>query len=218
MTKVVIFGIEDFAQLAHFYLTSDTDHDVVAFTVNREFLTHPDFIGLPVVAFEDLIQIYPPEDYFLFAPMSPTKMNKVRANIYTQAKNMGYRMISYISSKATYYGTPVGENCFIFENNVIQPFTKIGNNVILWSGNHLGHHSVINDHVMVTSHVVISGHVEIGAYSFFGVNATLRDGVKIEEGTFVAIGSVIIQSTDAWCAYKGNPAEKLKIPSLRIRM
>jgi len=218
MAKVVIFGIENFAQLAHFYLKHDSEHEIVAFTVNARYLVQNEFMGLPVVVFEDILGIFPPNNYSLFVPMSPAKMNKIRTNIYLQAKGMGYRFISYISSRATYYDTPVGENCFIFENNVIQPYSHIGNNVIIWSGNHIGHHSVIQDNVMITSHVVISGHCEICSYSFFGVNSTIRDRLKIAEGTFVAMGSSIMQETEAWCAYKGNPAEKLPIPSVRVKM
>ena len=43
----------------------------------------------------------------------------------------------------------IGENSFIFENNVIQPFVRVGNNCILWSGNHVGHRTVLRDHVFV---------------------------------------------------------------------
>ena len=125
-------------------------------------------------------------------------------------------MISYISSKATVCHNQIGDNCFILEDNTLQPFTKIGNNVVLWSGNHIGHHSVIEDHVMFTSHVVMSGHCKIEKYSTLGVNSTIRDGVTIAEGTFVAMGACIIKSTEPWSMYKGNPAVKSERSSKEI--
>ncbi|MEK9774407.1 MAG: sugar O-acyltransferase, partial [Candidatus Woesearchaeota archaeon] len=146
MAKVVIFGIQDFAQLAYFYLTNDSEHQVVAFTVHEKYLNIKNYMGLPVVPYEGIINLYPPSDYVFFAPISPRKMNKIRESIYSDLKAKGYDLISYLSSKACYFGSPIGENCFILENNVIQPFTEIGNNVIMWSGNHLGHHSVVKDH------------------------------------------------------------------------
>ena len=146
MAKVIVFGTADFAQLAHFYLTNDSEHQVVAFTVHKKYLSQSELFGLPVIAFEDIEAHFPSQDHAMFAPLSPAKMNTLREEVYSQAKAKGYTLISYISSKATYYGTPVGDNCFIFENNVIQPFTAIGNNVIMWSGNHFGHHSTIGDH------------------------------------------------------------------------
>lgn len=219
MAKVIIFGIKDFAELAHFYLVHDSPHEVIGFSVNREYLPEERlFCGLPVVAFEDVEAIYPPGKHQFFAPMSPKNMNRDRELVYELIKKKGYGCISYVSSKATTFGNEIGDNCFILEDNTIQPFTKIGNNVVLWSGNHIGHHGVIRDHVTFTSHVVMSGHCEIGAYSFLGVNSTLRDGLKIAEGTFVAMAAAVTQDTEAWGVYKGNPAIKASLPSDKIRM
>lgn len=209
MSKVIIFGIKDFAELAHYYLENDSEHEVVAFSVNEKYLPERcQFKGLPVVAFERIEEIFPITEYKFFAPMSPLKMNRVRESIYNDIKLKGYDMISYISSKATICHNEIGDNCFILEDNTIQPFTKIGNNVVLWSGNHIGHHGVIEDHVMFTSHVVMSGHCKIEKYVILGVNSTIRDGVTIAEGTFVAMSACILKSTEPWSMYKGNPAVK----------
>jgi sugar O-acyltransferase (sialic acid O-acetyltransferase NeuD family) len=219
MANVIIFGIKDFAELAHYYLAHDSKHNVVAFSVNRAYLPEqPVFRGLPVIAFEEVESFYPPNEYSFFAPMSPRNMNRDREAVYQAIKSKGYDCISYVSSKATLFDNDIGDNCFILENNTLQPFTRIGNNVVLWSGNHIGHHSVICDHVTFTSHVVMSGHCNIGAYSFFGVNATLRDGLHIAEGSFIAMASAVIKDTEAWSAYKGNPAVKLNIPSTKIKL
>ncbi len=209
MAKIIIFGIQDFAELAHFYLENDSEHEVVAFCVNQQYLPQETlFKGLPIVAFENVEALYPPTDFLFFAPLSPQKMNRIREKIYFEIKSKGYQLISYISSKATWFNNPIGENCFIFENNTIQPFVTIGNNVILWSGNHIGHHSVINDHVMFTSHVVLSGHCVVEKYCTLGVNSTIRDGITLAEGTFVAMAASIIKNTEEWSLYKGNPAVK----------
>lgn len=210
MAKVIIFGIQDFAQLANFYLHHDSEHEVVAFSVNRQYLPdNKSFEGLPVVPFEDVEQSYPPADFKFFAPMSPRQMNRLREHIYREIKDKGYELISYISSKATIFpGTRIGDNCFILEDNTIQPFASIGNNVMLWSGNHIGHHSVIKDHVSFTSHVVLSGHCVVEAFSFFGVNSTIRDGIHIAEGSLVGMAAAVTANTEPWGVYKGNPAKK----------
>jgi sugar O-acyltransferase (sialic acid O-acetyltransferase NeuD family) len=209
MAKIIIFGIQDFAELAHYYLENDSEHEVIAFSVNEQYLPeNKTFCGLPVVAFENIESQYPQSQYEFFAPMAPVKMNRLREEIYHSIKAKGYKLISYISSKATLFDNPVGDNCFILENNTIQPFTTIGNNVILWSGNHIGHHSAIEDHVMFTSHVVLSGHCTVANYCTLGVNATIRDGVTLAEGTFVAMAASIIKNTEPWGLYKGNPGIK----------
>jgi sugar O-acyltransferase (sialic acid O-acetyltransferase NeuD family) len=209
MAKIIIFGIQDFAELAHYYLQNDSEHDVVAFSVNERYLPENRFFcGLPIVAFENIENEYVVADFKFFAPMAPQKANRIREDVYNAIKSKGYEMISYVSSKATLFENVIGDNCFILENNTIQPYTSIGNNVILWSGNHIGHHSVIKDHIMFTSHVVLSGHCVVENYCTFGVNSTIRDGLTIAEGTFVAMAASIIKNTEPWSIYKGNPALK----------
>jgi acetyltransferase-like isoleucine patch superfamily enzyme len=144
------------------------------------------------------------------------KMNRFRESIYKDIKNKGYQMISYVSSKATTFNNDIGDNCFILEDNTIQPFTKIGNNVVMWSGNHIGHHGIVEDHVMFTSHVVLSGHCKVERYCTLGVNSTIRDGITLAEGTFVAMGASIIKNTDSWSMYKGNPAIKSDRSTLEL--
>ena len=106
------------------------------------------------------------------------------------------------------FGNEIGENCFILEDNTLQPFTTIGNNVVLWSGNHIGHHGRIDDHVFFTSHVVMSGHCHIKERSWIGVNATIRDFTTIGEGCLVAMGSLITKDTEDGGFYMGSPAKK----------
>jgi sugar O-acyltransferase (sialic acid O-acetyltransferase NeuD family) len=215
MAKVIIFGVQDFAQLAHYYLQLDSEHEVVAFSVNEQYLPEEkSFQALPVVAFENIEQTFPATEFRFFAPMSPSRMNRVRESIYQQIKKKGYELISYVSSKATLFpGVPIGDNCFILEDNTIQPFTAIGNNVVLWSGNHIGHHSVIKDHVSFTSHVVLSGHCVVEPFCFFGVNATIRDRLHIAEGSLIAMSASITKDTEPWGVYKGNPARKGEVSS-----
>ena len=207
MAKVIIFGILDTAELAHFYLTEDSEHEVVAFSVHKSFIESPRYKGLPVVPFEDIENLYPPSDFMFFCPMTARRMNKLRASIYLDIKAKGYSCVSYISSKATTFSaSSIGENCFILEDNTIQPFVEIGNNVVLWSGNHIGHHSTVKDHCFFTSQVVLSGHCVVHENCFLGVNSTIRDYINLSKGTLVGMGSCITKNTIEWGIYVGNPS------------
>jgi len=129
---LVIFGIGDIAQLAHFYFSSDSEYEVVAFTVDAAYQTESTFCGLPVIAFEEISKHYPPRQCAIFVALSYSKLNAVRKEKYLAVKALGYRMASFISSHATVLNEGrIGENCFIFEDNTIQPFVTIGNNVKL---------------------------------------------------------------------------------------
>ena len=207
-SKIILFGTGNFAQVAHFYLTHDSEHDVVAFTVNESYLTQKELMGLPVVPFERVEREFPPDSFKMYVAVGYRKVNRVRAAIYAEAKRKGYELISYINSKCTHWGdTTIGDNCFIFEDNTIQPVVTIGNDVVIWSGNHIGHHVTIGDHCFITSHVVISGHVSIGSYSFLGVNATTRDNISIGEACVIGAGTLIMKSTKDREVYIGNQTE-----------
>ncbi|NQZ87249.1 MAG: acetyltransferase [Colwellia sp.] len=207
MAKIIIFGTQDTAELAHFYLEHDSEHEVVAFSVHDSFIKELTFRGLPVIPFESIESTFSVDNYKFFIPMTARNMNRAREDIYNQTKAKGYKLISYISSRATVYpGTEIGDNCFILEDNTIQPFTKIGNNVVLWSGNHIGHHSEIKNHCFFTSQVVLSGNCIVEEYCFLGVNGTIRDFIHLAKGTLVGMGACITKNTVDWGVYVGNPA------------
>lgn len=195
MTNLVIFGTGSFAQVARFLYDRDSPYQTMAFTVHKDHLQEPEFDGLPVVPFEGLAERFPPTEHAMFVAIGYKGVNRVRADVCEQAKAAGYPLATYISSKATWWGKSIGENCFVFEDNTIQPYVEIGDNVILWSGNHIGHHSVIGSHCFITSHVVVSGHVTVGPYSFLGVNATLRDAISIGRANVIGAGALIMKPT-----------------------
>jgi len=214
MKKVVVFGNGQMAEIVHVYLTHDSPHRVVAFCVDRENLKGESYRGLPVVPFEDVTSIYPPSEFSMFIQISAKQMNRLRAAKYSQAKDKGYEFITYISSQAIIGPeTSIGENCFIQEHNVIQPFARIGNDVILWAGNHIGHHSMIMDHCFVTSHVVVCGRVTIKPYCYLGVNSTIRDGITVEERCVIGAGALVMRDTKENQVYAGLPAKLSSIPS-----
>lgn len=218
MAKLVIFGTGDIAELARYYFETDTDHDVVGFTVDRAYLREGAFCDLPVVAFEDVVTRFPVEDHIFFVALSYTKLNALRAEKYIAAKALGYRIASYVSSRATVLTrNEIGENCFILEDNTIQPFASIGNNVTLWSGNHIGHHSTIGDHCFLASHIVVSGGVAIGESCFIGVNATLRDHIKIGDRCVIGAAALLLNDTEADGVYIGPATERSRVPSSRLR-
>ena len=218
MKKVVIFGAGDFAQLVHYYLMHDSSYQVAAFTVDKSHMIGDEVSGLPLIPFEEIEKQYPPDGYDMFIAIGYSKVNKVRANKYYEAKQKGYNLITYINSGLKCWDNlEVGDNCFIFEDQTIQPFVKIGNNVIIWSGNHIGHHSVISDHCFITSHVVISGYTKIEPYCFIGVNATIRDKITIARECVIGAGATILQDTQEKTVYATKSTEPLFHDSSNLR-
>ncbi len=218
MKKLVIFGTTDAAELAHYYFKRDSGYEVVAFTVDAAFLKADTFCGLPVVPFEKIAATHPPESHDLFVALGYSKLNQIRKEKYLAVRALGYHLPSYISSKATVLNDGrIGANCFLLEDNTVQPFVVIGNNVTLWSGNHIGHHSEIRDHCFLASHIVVSGRVVIGEACFIGVNATLRDQITVGENSIVGAGTLLLGSTEPGGVYIGRATERAAVPSDRLR-
>src|SRR5690348_7227958 len=99
MTKLVVFGTRETAEVVSFYFDHDSPHQVVAFTVDGAYLDCSSFMGRPVVPFEDLARHYPPDEHGMFVAVTYQKVNQVRAQKFAEAKAKGYRLASYISSK-----------------------------------------------------------------------------------------------------------------------
>ncbi len=216
-SDIVIIGIGETAELAADYFTFDSPYTVKAYAAERAFLAkHPDLQkidGCPVLAVEDLPSRFPAYAYRAFVAMAYGRLNHDRARLYRTVKGMGYELVSYISSRA-FVGREVriGDNCFILEHNVLQRHVTIGDDVVLWSGNHIGHRSVIEDHVFLSSHVAVSGYCHIGPYCFLGINSALGDGVTVAENCFIGGGVALMKDTKANEIYRANilKPERLK--------
>lgn len=206
--KLIIFGAGDIAELAMYYFTQDSNYEVIAFCVDEEYKNNDQFCGLPLCSSKNLVSYYDPSSHDVFVALSYSELNLVRREKYEFVKSLGYQLVSYISSNATVLTDNIGENCFILEDNTIQPFVQIGDNVTLWSGNHIGHHSVICDHTFIASHVVISGGVKIGKQCFLGVNATLRDHINVGDKCIIGAGALILNDAEEGSIYAGVRTKK----------
>lgn len=215
--KIIIVGSGETGLIAYEYFQFDSEYEVVAFSVNEQYITEHEINSLPVIAFETLEAQYSPDEYEVYVAISSGKLNRNRTKVYTEAKAKGYRCATYISSKAFIWrNVEIGENCFIFEDNTLQPFVKIGNNVTLWSGNHIGHNTIIHDNCFISSHCVISGFCEIGENSFLGVNCTIENNVKIAKDNFIGAGALIQKDTVVKGLYQTLQTELSKVDTHRL--
>jgi sugar O-acyltransferase (sialic acid O-acetyltransferase NeuD family) len=211
---VVVIGIGDFGRIARFYLEHDSQHRVVAHAVSAAMRDRDEFFGLPVIALDELPKTHPPQEFEVQLGIAYSRVNRNRREMFETAKGLGYRIITYVCSKAiTWPDLDVGEGAFIFEANVIQPFVKIGSNTVLWSGNHIGHDSTIGDHVFLASHVVVSGNCRVGDNTFIGVNATLRDGITIGANCVIGAGTLVLNDVPDGTILKGTGSLPLPIDS-----
>lgn len=214
MSKIVVFGTGKIADQTYFYLTNDSPYQIAAFTVDSEYMTGKEMFGRPVVPFEDVENEFPPSDYKMFVVVGYQDLNRFRARKCAEAKSKGYRLISYVSSRASNFGhVKIGENCLILEHTNIQPCSKIGNNVFIWSGNHIGHHSRIEDHCYIAGHVIVGGSTVIEPCCFIGVNATIGHEIIIGEGSFIGAGALVTKDVAPGSVHIINDTPKYRLNS-----
>lgn len=207
MTKVLIFGNQEVATLSYFYLTHDSPFEVVAFTVDQEYLEEETLCGLPVVPFEQVESIYPPTTHQMALFLGFRDVNRFRARKYSQAKAKGYELVHYVSSKAiTWSDLMIGENSIVSEAAIVQPHAIVGNDVVISSGVIVGHHSVVQDHCFIAARAVLLGNVTVEPYCVLGANCTVKDGITIRRECIIGAGSYISEDTREKGVYVNKPA------------
>ena len=208
MRDLLIFGIGKFAEVAAYYFETEGGFRVTAFVVDDAYFSNHTFYGRPVLRASEL----PGHEFcrgFFFAAVGASQNNSAREEKLNYLCSLGLTPASFVS-KFAYIGANVvlGKHCFILENNVIQPFVVIGDNVVLWSGNHIGHHSSVGNHCFVSSHCVISGSVEVQNNAFLGVNSTILPGVIVGASCFISAGALVTNSLEPNCAFLAQQPHK----------
>jgi sugar O-acyltransferase (sialic acid O-acetyltransferase NeuD family) len=215
--RLVIVGDSAFAEIAYEYFTYDSPYEVGAFSVEAAYLKRQELFGLPVVPFEQLDKECPPSDYEVYVALTYRQLNRLRARLVGIAKAKGYRLASYVSSRAFIWrNVQLGEHCFIFEDNTVQPFVVVGNNVVMWSGNHIGHHSRIGDNCFIASHAVLSGCCTVGDSCFLGVNCTIANDIKIGRDCWIGPGVMIKKDVPDNLLFAGQGSEPSEVPARRF--
>jgi sugar O-acyltransferase (sialic acid O-acetyltransferase NeuD family) len=215
--KLVIVGDRVFAEIAHEYFDHDSPYEVVGFSVEAAYRGGDSFRGLPLVDFEALHETFDPSEHSVFVALTYGQVNRLRTRLADAAAAMGFPLASYVSSRAfVWRNVELGEHCFVFEDNTVQPFVKVGRNCVLWSGNHIGHHSTIGDNVFMASHAVVSGNVEIGDNCFIGVNATIVNDISIGRDSWIGPSVVLTRDVEPASVWRPPRSERRDISSLEL--
>lgn len=208
MKKLVIFGNTIVAKLAHYYFTRDSGYKIEAFVVDSQYITEPTFLGLPVVAFENIQKTHPAKDFDLFIAVGPNKMNAVREAKFYEAKKMGYRFANYVSPSAV-CNSELGENSLVADMAVINPFVKIGDNNFFWESCLISNDCEIKSHCYFSPKSVVSSFCEVGNNSIVGTSSVVKARVLIAEQTLIGANCYIAKDTEFKGVYGRKSTELL---------
>ena len=184
MKKLIIFGNSPLAKLIHFFFTRDSKYEVVAFTVDKEFLKEDTFCGLPVIPFDHIQNEWSPMEYDMFVAVGPKTMNTLREKKFDESKEKGYFLASYISPNSV-CNSPIGENSFIGDFVSINPFCQIGFDNFFWEG------SIILSDATVYNHCYFSPRAILSPYSVVYNNCIVGAGSIVKSNTKVLMNTLI---------------------------
>ena len=188
MQKIIIIGNAISADIMHAYLKQDSRYQVVAFSVDEAYITENNKFGLPVIALNKLKNDYPEDNCRLIIAIGYSKLSQTRQALFKCVKDMGYTIETFIHQDAKVYNEEgIGEGCIIMPNAVLEVYTQIGKNTVIWANCVVGHHSIVGDNCWIASGTVLAGEVKVGKNSFIGVNVTVSNQVCV--GDFNIIGS-----------------------------
>jgi sugar O-acyltransferase (sialic acid O-acetyltransferase NeuD family) len=219
MEKVILFGNQSIARETFAYLKYHSDHTVVAFTVDEDYVESDSLLGVPVIGFDAVAAAFPPDQHRMLIAVGYVQNNKVRAERYARAKDMGYQLMNFVCPTSVVYpGNLEGDNCIIGHCTVIASAAKIGNDVFIESGCTIGHDVVVGDHCFFSNGVSVAGGVRIGPYCYVGANATIRNNVSIGSESVIGAGAIILENTEERSVYLGEPATLLPISSDQLSL
>lgn len=216
MRKLVILGCGNFGETAHYFFVHDSRYEVAAFAVDAKFLKADSFHGLPVVAFEEVQERFPPDDHDLFVAVGLRNVNRQRAAKFAEAEEKGYRLASYLSSKAVVPADlQLAPNTWIMETAHLHPYVTIGRNTIIWSRSTVGLKSAIGDDCWISGGLVGES-VKVGAGTFIGLGATVASFTSVGKGNLIGAGALILKDTKDFQIYRGRPSAPSRVPSTRF--
>jgi len=216
MRKLVVFGAGAFAEIAHYYFTHDSPYDVAGFTVDREYLAESRFQGLPLVPFDEVTSHFPPAGYDMFVALGIGGVNRIRAAKVDEAERLGYRLASFVSTRADVpAGLVVRPNTMIMERAGIQPFVEIGRDCIVWSTTRIGFRTRIGDHCWIVS-AIFGESVTVGEGTFVGLNATVAPCLSVGAHTIIGAGALILRDTAEDTVYRGQESRPSRVPASRL--
>jgi UDP-N-acetylglucosamine acyltransferase len=84
--------------------------------------------------------------------------------------------------------------------------TRIGDDVLIMNGVHVGHDSQVGDHVIIASLCAIAGHVRIEDYAAVGGLTGIHQFARIGESAMVAATSAVSQDVPPFALASGDRA------------
>jgi len=215
--KLYIFGTKNFGELSHYYFSTDSNYEVVGFTLDAAYMGESSFLGLPVIPYEELRKSASREDTDIFVAIGIADINELRAKKFLEVQNDGFRLASFLSTKSHVPDDFVlHPNTMVMDHVATHPHIRVGCNSIIWSNTRMAWRSAVGDHAWVTS-AVLGETSFVGDYSFIGISATIGPFVQVGKRNLIGAGAMILEDTADNAIYRSPRSVASAATTLRAR-
>lgn len=204
--RLVIFGAGELAEICYHYFTQYSEHRVEGFLVDEAYHSRTYLLDLPVLTTADAFKRWPPNTHGMFVAVGYSGGNLHRQTKCHEMRAHGYQLASFVHPTAVADGHSMGDNCLVSENAVVQPYSRLGEGVLVRAGSIVGHHSIIGNHCYIAPGVTMCGGCVVGHRVFLGAGALMREQVNVTDDVVIGMGGVVTKSIDKVGIYVGSPA------------
>ena len=214
MKPVILAGNAITAEILLQYLSFDKRYQVVALTVDDDYVEKSRLATLDSIPISTLKTHYSPKEYSVIMAMGYHDLNQTRESMFGRLKQMGYFIEPYIHPEAKVYSQfPIGEGSIVLPCAVIEPYAKIAENCFIGANVTIAHHASIDNNCWIASGAVVSGQATIGRNVFLGVNATVVNEICVDDYCIVGAGALISKNIKPSTVHLARSGEMLRYSS-----
>ncbi len=161
----------------------------IAGIIDKKELIGQDVLGYKIIGCDDDLLELHKEYKYAVVTIGHIRSNTLKIKLFNILKSIGYSLpviispLAYVSKHAS-----IDEGTVIMHQALINSNAKIGKNCIINSKALIEHDCTIEDNCHISTASVINGGVKVKEGTFFGSNATSKEGVEIDG--FVKAGSL----------------------------
>ncbi|MBS3820652.1 MAG: hypothetical protein GVY16_11885 [Planctomycetes bacterium] len=197
MKPLIVFGAGKIGHVFSACLDRDGEFDILAHTCDAEFVGDGQFRGKPLIPFEQITDHVGPDQADMLVAVGYQDCNRFRLDRMRQAREKGYRLVSYISSRAMLHPDVTwGENVVVLDGASVQAGVALGDGVMIWDGALVGHHSTVGNGCWITGSAAVGGSVTLREGCFLGLQATVGHGVTLGRRCMIGAGTLVTKDVD----------------------
>ena len=210
MNEIIIVGGGKHAKVIAGILKKMQSYRIAGYTDIQDY---GNLLGVPYLGTDDWLidRLDKRRDSNLVIGLGTVTVDSARKRVINRFENHDTNFPVIVSPDSVVNeGTEIKKGTVIFDGAVINPYSTIGEWVIVNTNVTVEHDCMIGAHVHIMPGAIICGGVIIGSDTLIGAGAIVKHNVSICKRSFVGAGAVVVSNIDESGIYVGCPAKLMK--------